>query len=230
MKTEDCFYQFVVLVFKCGGRSFGKQPENGCLFLRLFSDLAALVWPRSDCLTDWLLTLKPHSSCWSESWFNQTKDAFFSPSREEEGVGLTNSFWTRIFIGDFWESCLVSLQRKLFPETGTKTMKYQKIQTDVLSVALLLGFLFFSFLQQRCQRRAQPKQTDNRECTTSINTGAWGRRSSFTSLNEHNKMTRSMYCKKKRKEKKNKGQKKQIIFIFLLISCFRHFCFELLII
>lgn len=37
-----------------------------------------------------------------------------------------------------------------------------------------------------------------------------------------------MYCKKKRKEKKNKGQKKQIIFIFLLISCFRHFCFELL--
>lgn len=143
MKTEDCFYQFVVLVFKCGGRSFGKQPENGCLFLRLFSDLAALVWPRSDCLTDWLLTLKPHSSCWSESWFNQTKDAFFSPSREEEGVGLTNSFWTRIFIGDFWESCLVSLQRKLFPETGTKTMKYQKIQTDVLSVALLLGFLFF---------------------------------------------------------------------------------------
>lgn len=68
-------------------------------------------------------------------------------SREElsdEGVGLMTLkfFWTWIFIGDFWESHQVSLQRKLFLETGTNTMKYQKIQTEVLSVALLLGFFF----------------------------------------------------------------------------------------
>lgn len=111
----------------------------------------------------------------------------------------------------------------------------KKYQTEVTSVALFLGFLFsFLFLQQRCQRRARPKQADfnDCQCTNTKNRNVRGRRSSFTSHNEpkkNNKMTRSMYCKiiiiYQKKENKQEGEK-EIIFIFLLPSCFEHFLFS----
>ena len=191
------------------------------LFDWLTSDIKATF-----ILLEWIL-IQPNQRC---SFFPQQR------RRTLWGRGRAN----KLFLDEdiYWR-----LLGILFGFPPKKTLSWNRDKNNeipknsdwcsVCSFTSRFPFFFFSFLQQRCQRRAQPKQTDNRECTMSINTSAWGRRSSFTSLNEHNKMTRSMYCKNKKKwqkKRKNKGQKKQIIFIFLLISCFRHFCFELLII
>lgn len=199
----------VVQASRCGRRSS-----------TAFSHPDALVWTQSDRLQFWLDWLQRRWSHIHPAGQNpdstKTKDPFFVSSSEEELLrwrGRTNKlfFWTRIFIGDFWESGQVSLQRKLFPETGTKTIIPKKIQTDDLSVALLLGFkfffFFFFFLQQRCQRRARPKQTDDRECTNE-------RRRDNARVYVTKMDTRSMYCQKNdkmtKKEKKNKGQRNYI--------------------
>lgn len=99
-----------------------------------------------------------------------------------------------------------------FLETGTKTMKYQKIQTDGLSVALLLGF-FFSFCNSDAKGgRDQSKQTENAQRATT-------RTSEDNARILHHKMnkimTRSMYCKKNDK-RKEKERTKETNYIYLL--------------
>lgn len=81
-------------------------------------------------------------------------------------------------------------------------MKYQKIQTEVLSVALLLSF-FFSFCSSDAKGgRDQSKQTENAQQTTTQ-----------TSQNEQKKMTRSMYCKKEKTKEKERTKETKSIYL-----------------
>lgn len=141
--------------------------------------------------------------------------SFCFPSREEElwdeVVGLTNlkSFWTRIFIGDFLGNPVrFPSKENSFLKPGQKRWNTKKCRLIGLSVcsftSRFLSF-FFSYLQQRCQRRARPKQTDW-ECTTSNNTDVGGWRSTFTSQNEQTKWHGVCIVKKKKIPKERTKQ------------------------
>lgn len=102
-KRGNRFHAFPM--FLCG---WGSLLKTFFRFICLGGNVCLTVYTFD--LTDWEFwrgaAFKPHSSCWRNSWFNQTKDLFsfllFFLSRDSDGgVGLTN-FW--IFIGDVLES------------------------------------------------------------------------------------------------------------------------------
>lgn len=77
------------------------------------------------------------------------------------------------------------------------TVKYQKIQTDVPSLALLLGFWFLFTTAMPKEGATKAKHTVNAQRVTT----------SFTSQNEQNKMTRTTCCKNKKVPKRKRKRK-----------------------
>lgn len=152
-----------------------------------------LVWTSSDRLQFWLhrRTSDFKAELIPLEWIliqpNKPKMLFFQQRRRtfrRNGVGLMKFFVCLFF---FWRGYLLETfgnpirfpsKENSFLETGTKTMKYQK-NSDWRSVCSFTSRFLFFFLQQRCQRRARPKQTDwmHKE----------QRAEHFTSQNEQNK-------------------------------------------
>lgn len=164
--------------------------------LRAVSDLAGYM------LTYWLTdfwtgeTLKPHSSYWRESRFNHTKENLFFLQQRKWTFAWSG--WTyELLESDIYWRLLGNPVRfpskEFFLETGTRTMKYQK-KADWPSVCSFTSQ--FLFLPQRCQRRARPKQMHMEQLHKPLRTTLH-----FYIENQPNKMTRSMYCKKKKEKK-----------------------------
>lgn len=143
--------------------------------------------------------------------------------------GRTNKltfFWTRIFIGDFWEIPSGFPPKKTLSWNRDKNNEIPK-NSDWCSVCSFTSrflFFFFSFCSSDAKGgRDQSKQTENAQQATT-------RTSEDDAWVLHHKMNKIKWrgvciVKKQKQKNKKKGQKKQIIFTFLLISCFGHFCF-----